>query len=378
MKPNRRFAALTLAALTMAGQLTLPAAAADQAAPALEGDLTITEIFSDQNLRSWLRSGGLSGIGTDGILTEEERNSVTELDLSGLGLTSLDNLSAFPNLKTLNCSNNRLTTLDVTGNPLLESLSCGNNLLTELNVSANKKLRYLNCNFNRIRDLDLTGLSALVALYCEMNQMESLNLSGCTELLTMYCRNNQLTELNLKDNGKLVFIETFDNRLTEIDVTHLTDLQFLHIDHNKLTELDMRGNQKLEGGGFVARNNFVEKIYLPVQPSLTVYLDDYNEQDPIEGADRVKWYLDKEFQQEAPEELTANGQALYSKRIPNQYTVYFAANGGSGSMDKVGSQWGETFELPANEFTRTGYTFSGWGEYGDTSVKYRDVRHVRD
>lgn len=310
MKPNRRFAALT-----MAGQLTLPAAAADQAAPALEGDLTITEIFSDQNLRSWLRSGGLSGIGTDGILTEEERNSVTELDLSGLGLTSLDNLSAFPNLKTLNCSNNRLTTLDVTGNPLLESLSCGNNLLTEL---------------------------------------------------------------NLKDNGKLVFIETFDNRLTEIDVTHLTDLQFLHIDHNKLTELDMRGNQKLEGGGFVARNNFVEKIYLPVQPSLTVYLDDYNEQDPIEGADRVKWYLDKEFQQEAPEELTANGQTLYSKRISNQYTVYFAANGGSGSMDKVGSQWGETFELPANEFTRTGYTFSGWGEYGDTSVKYRDVRHVRD
>lgn len=378
MKPNKKLLSLALAALILSGQLTLPAAALAEVSPAaLQGDLNITETFSDQKLQSWLKNAGnLGGIGADGILTEEERNGVTELDLSGLGLTSLDNLSAFPNLKTLNCANNWLTTLDVSGNPLLESLSCGNNLLTELNVSANKKLRYLNCNFNRIKHLDLTGLSALVALYCEMNQMESLNLSGCTELLIMYCRNNQLTELNLKDNGKLVFIETFDNRLTEIDVTHLTDLQFLHIDHNKLTELDMRGNQKLEGGGFVARNNYVEKIYLPVQPSLTVYLDDYNEQDPIEGADRVKWYLDKEFQQEAPEELTANGQTLYSKRIPNQYTVYFAANGGSGSMDKVSSQWGETFELPANKFNRTGYTFAGWGKYGYQTAQYGDKASV--
>ena len=38
------------------------------------------------------------GAGTDGVLTEEERLAVTQLDLSGLGLTSLAGLEVFPNL----------------------------------------------------------------------------------------------------------------------------------------------------------------------------------------------------------------------------------------------------------------------------------------
>lgn len=251
------------------------------------------------------------------MLTREEREAVTALDLSGLGLTSLDHLAAFPNLKSLNCSQNQLTALDLSGNPAL---------------------RYINCNFNRIKSLNLSGKSALTALYCEMNQMETLDLSGCTALLTLYCRNNQLTELDLTDNGNLEFIETFDNRLTSIDVGHLTNLRFLHIDHNQLTELDMSRNQKLEGGGFVARDNVMEKIFLPNQPGLTVYLDDYDEQNPVDGYDRVAWYLDEAGTQAAPEELEAAGQTLYSRRIPNRYTVYFAPNGGRGTMASVSGQ----------------------------------------
>lgn len=76
----------------------------------------------------------------------------------------------------------------------------------------------------------------------------------------------------------------------------------------------------------------VETIKLPNTPQLTVYLDDYEEQDPIEGHDRAEWFLDKEYQIPAPKELKAEGQTLYSRRVPNQYTVYFSPNGGTGSM----------------------------------------------
>ena len=274
MKANNKPLSLALASLMLSGQLARPAAALAASRPAFpEGDLTISEVFSDQKLQEWMRTAAhLNGAGADGVLTEEERNAVTELDLSGLGLTSLENLSAFPNLKTLDCSKNQLTALDLSWNPALERLSCGN---------------------------------------------------------------------------------------------------------NRLTELDMSQNRKLESGGFVARNNFMERIYLPDQPGLMVDLDDYNEQDPIEGHDRAAWYLDEDCTQPAPEMLEARGQTLYSKRIPNRYTIYFSPNGGSGAMDAVSAQWGSSLFLPANAFTRTGYTFSKWSIYPDgTSSVYGDQASV--
>ena len=297
MKLYTRRMTAAMAALILAGQLTLPAAALGGSDTGLlSGDVEITQAFSDAKLIAWLKDArNLNGAGADGVLTLAERQAVTSLDLSGQGLTSLEGLEAFPNLETLNCSQNKLTELDVSKNPKLISLYCA---------------------YNRLTSLDVSGHGDLVALNCEMNLLTELDLSGCTSLLSLYCRNNLLKTLDLTDNTALEFIETFANQLTSIDVTHLSELNFLHIDHNKLTTLDMSGNLKLEGGGFVARNNMVETIKLPNSPQLTVYLDDYEEQDPIEGHDRAEWFLDREYQTPAPKELKAEGQTLYSRRVP--------------------------------------------------------------
>lgn len=381
MKPTMKKVPVMLTTIALAGQLTLPAVAAVPLAPrTYEGSVNITEAFRDQKLQSWLlNAANLGGAGADGVLTEEERLAVTQLDLSGLGLTSLEGLGAFPNLQILNCSSNSLATLDVSQNPRLTQLSCASNRLTSLDLSANKDLEYLNCNFNRISALDLTGHGKLKALFCEMNQMDTLTLTGCTELKTLYCRNNNLEQLLLTDNTKLVFIETFDNRLTSIDVSMLPELTFLHIDHNRLTHLDMSHNTKLEGGGFVARNNFMEEIKLPNQPGLTVYLDDYEEQDPIEGHDRAAWFLDQECTIPAPAELEAAGQTLYSQRIANRYTIYFSANGGNGSLASVPAQWNAEVQLPQSTFQRYGHTFAGWNTQpkGDGTA-YSDQASVRN
>lgn len=382
MKPNPKKIPVALTALALVGQMSLPAAALTLPQPlTYAGDITISEVFQDQKLQAWLLSkSNLNGMGADGILTEQERQAVTELQLSGLGLTSLEGLEVFPNLKVLDCSRNSLTRLDVSGNPALTQLHCAYNELTSLDLSKNLALEHLNCNFNLIRQLDLTGHSKLISLYCEMNQMERLTLYGCTELKTMYCRNNQISELNLADSTKLEFIETFDNLLRSIDVSMLPNLRFLHIDHNRLTELDMSHNTKLEGGGFVARNNYMEKIYLPVQPGLTVYLDDYEEQDPIEGHDRAEWFLDPDFLTPAPKELEAAGQILYSKRVPNHYTIHFFANGGNGSIPSLSAQWDSDVQLPdSTPLKRYGYTFSKWNTQpkGDGTA-YEDQATVRN
>ena len=362
MKPKVKKLPVMLTTFALAGQLTLPAAALTAVQPrSYEGSINITEVFHDRNLQAWLlNSSNLGGAGADGVLTEEERLAVTQLDLSGLGLTSLDGLGAFPNLQTLNCANNNLTQLDVSQNPALVRLSCGNNRLTALDVSHNLELQYLNCNFNRLSSLDLSGHSKLIALYCEMNYLQSLTLTGCTGLKVLYCRNNQLDELLLTDSTKLEFIETFDNRLTSIDVSMLPELTFLHIFHNRLPHLDMRLNTKLDRGGVVAPSNLMKGLKRPVQPGLTVYLDDYEEQDPIEGYDRAAWFLDPDFRTPAPAELEAAGQTLYSQRIANRYAIYFSSNGGNGSLPSLPAQCDTPVQLPESTFQRSGYTFASW------------------
>lgn len=100
MKPYIKKIPIVLTAAALVGQLSLPAAAIVAVQPrAFQGDVVIADVFRDQTLRSWLLNGNnLGGVGADGILTEEERQGVTELNLSGLGLTSLEGLEAFPNL----------------------------------------------------------------------------------------------------------------------------------------------------------------------------------------------------------------------------------------------------------------------------------------
>jgi uncharacterized repeat protein (TIGR02543 family) len=55
------------------------------------------------------------------------------------------------------------------------------------------------------------------------------------------------------------------------------------------------------------------------------------------------------------------GDATYTAQwSANTYYVQFNSNGGSGSMSNQGIVYGQSANLTANAFTRTGYTFTGW------------------
>lgn len=301
--------------------------------------------FPDPLFRQWLlNEANLNGVGADGLLTPEEIEGITEIHVPSMGLTSLKGIEVFPRLIRLVCRNNLLTELDMSGNPELISLLCDGNRLTELDLSHNPKLTTLNCELNYLTRLDLTG---------------------CTELDWLYCRHNKLEQLDLSTNTKLVFIETFDNKLTSIDISGLTSLEFLHIDHNRLTELDLSHNTALvnSGSGFVVRNNYIQKIILPDHKNLTVQMDVYAEQNPMEGYAKTEWYLDPEFTQQIQGDIQAKGQTLYAKWLPNPYTIYFDSNGGTGSVAPISTVYDASVVLPDSGLTRKGYTFQGWKGY---------------
>lgn len=323
--------------------------------------IEITEaFFPDAAFRSWLKNpSNINGYGADGLLTAQERADITSIDVSNQRLTSLQGIAYFPALEQLDCKNNSLQSLDVSGN---------------------MNLKHLHCAFNRIRSLDVSGLHDLISLNCESNGMTALNLNGCTALETIYCRNNNLPSVDFSTNIHLKFIETFDNQLTSVDLSKLTALEFVHLDHNRLTHLDLSHNTNLNpiGSGFVARNNHLETLTLPVSDKLVVESSVYDEQDPRTGFERTEWYLDKDFTQPVPDELQANGQTLYVKWLPNDYTVSYAANGGSGSTPAQSAVWDTLFSLQKNGFSRRGYLFSGWeNTFGDGTV-YSEQQQVKN
>lgn len=277
-------------------------------------DLEISaQNFPDANFRAWLTNpANLNGAGADGTLSAEELAAVTKLDLSGQNIADLTGIEHFTALESLNVSNNRLTTLD---------------------MRANTRLRYLYCATNFLTSLDVTRCAELIDLNCERNQLTTLDLSGNPKLQQLYCRHNFLSALDVSHNLELVFIETFDNQLTQFDASMLKKLRFLHIDYNRLTELDMSHNPVLEGNGFVAANNWLNRLTLPNIPDFPVEAEVFLEQNPRTGYDRTEWYYDQGYTRPIGEKdvIMATGQTVYARWVPNPYTVYYRANGGTGS-----------------------------------------------
>ncbi len=63
---------------------------------------------------------------------------------------------------------------------------------------------------------------------------------------------------------------------------------------------------------------------------------------------------------------------LFAKWTPNNYTVSFDPNTGSGTMDPQTIACDATAKLNANEFTKEGYSFAGWATSSAGLVVYDD------
>ena len=105
----------------------------------------------------------------DGKLQAWEAALVTELELSGQSIKSLQGIEYFTELESLNCTSNLLTSLDVTNNRKLRALWCKSNQIVSLDVTPLRDLQILNCESNRLTSLDVSQNTELVHLLRGMN-----------------------------------------------------------------------------------------------------------------------------------------------------------------------------------------------------------------
>jgi hypothetical protein len=137
--------------------------------------------FPDENFKNWV----IDNIGNnDSILTNTEITNITAIDVEDLNISNLKGIEYFTNLTELSCSDNELTSLDVSKLVNLKILVCQDNQLHSLDVSNLVNLQTLNCSYNCIESLDVRRLVNLQTLQCEKSNLISLDLSSNASLST--------------------------------------------------------------------------------------------------------------------------------------------------------------------------------------------------
>ena len=170
-------------------------------------------------------------------ISAEDVAYITELDVSGTydavgELTSLKGIEYFTSLKTLRCSSNQLTSLDVSNNLALESLYCYYNALISLDVSNNLALESLYCYYNALISLDVSNNSALVNLSCGNNALISLDISNNTDLCSLTCSGNP------GDGTKFNVAAWFGNDNIPADFKFSDQWIYSRFDDNKLISMN--------------------------------------------------------------------------------------------------------------------------------------------
>ena len=167
--------------------------------------------FPDKAFREYLKQFDIK---KDNKLVPAERKAVTKISVINQNITTLKGIEYFRKLKTLSCSDNQLTSLDVSRNSALQWLSCYKNKLTSLDVSKNTNLTLLYCDNNQLTSLDVSQNTALQELYCDSNQLTSLDVSQNNKLEKLYCSENQLTSLKLSPTA----VTTLEANGNKIDI----------------------------------------------------------------------------------------------------------------------------------------------------------------
>ena len=181
----------------------------------------------------------------DNVLSPDEL-ALEKMDVRSQGINDLKGIEYFTRLTYLNCSQNSLTSLDVSNNRELTELYCAKNELKTLNISGCEKLKTVLCNENHLEKLDVSGAGNLNVLNCSSNSIYTIDLSKNTELHTLEIYLNPLYSLDVSHNTKLYALYCYSDQLGSLDVSKNTDLEILFCGENLLDSIDVSNNTKLK------------------------------------------------------------------------------------------------------------------------------------
>ena len=214
--------------------------------------------FTDTNFISYLNSRFPEGF----VMNPD---ICTSIDVSNKGIYSLNGISNFDKLTSLNASGNKLTSIDIDNLTNLQSLNLSNNKFTTLNISSSWTLKSLNVanntsltnlvvdNHKILNTFNVDGCANLAELRFTNNVSTSLaplsitglskltylSVSGCTYLTTLDCSNNQLSQLDIRNCKWLAYLHIYNNKLSKSGISDIISNLPLFDDDNKKTAITL-------------------------------------------------------------------------------------------------------------------------------------------
>lgn len=233
----------------------------------------IDSVFTDDVFRAYVSAN--FDTDNDGVLSEAEIASATEIDVSGTdsadgGISSLKgvecftalktlkcrynanvtdiNVSALANLKTLNVSNTGITAIDVSRNTALKELFCSNTGISALSLEENSELVKLHCGSTNITALDLWSNTKLEELSCGNTAISALDfLTGLPNLKGLWCSNTSVIVLNLGGSPALEILHCDGCPITDLMSLNLNPaLKEINCSNTKIKALVLDNNTALE------------------------------------------------------------------------------------------------------------------------------------
>ena len=237
---KRLTAVFTAVALICTGGV-LPENMAYAAEQTEEGVAIDKENFPDENLRNYLKESGFDK-NDDGYFSQSELDAVEEMEATYNKLENLKGLEYFRNLKSLDIRLNNISgELDLQLFPNLTSVYCDDNEITSIRFGENCKLDLIGCNNNQIEVLDVSGLDHLDQLVCTGNPLKVLKFNEKWTSIRLYCNECSLTSLKIPES--LDASETQIN--CENNVTYLTQKNIDFLDPEMFPDFDTGKIQKV-------------------------------------------------------------------------------------------------------------------------------------
>ena len=251
------------------------------------------------------------------------------LDCSNNFLSRLD-VSGMINLKQLNCNSNYFLTTDainpvldgllnITGTANLVKLLCSSNNLEDLDLALNANLEVLECFDNNLSALDINNNLQLKVLNASNNSLANLDFSNNTLLEEINCNSNQINNLTgfAFTNSTLQFLSINNNQLSELLTKNYLSLKTLYCSSNTISELLLNANLSLENLDF--SNNIISTIDLTANVSLISLLGSQNQLTQIDLNTNLYSFLETL-------NLNNNQIGILNLQTPNIKALFCASN----------------------------------------------------
>ena len=210
-----------------------------------QGEVAVNEnSFPDSTFRSYVLAN-VPGAG-DGVLTVEERSAVLKLAPTGSGIQSVEGIAWFPNLRYLDLDGQRVSEINLRGNPVLRELHMEGNRVATLQLNGNPWVEEVYCANNRIQALVVNGCRRLRVLDADNNNLMGIPMEDTPALQELYCSGHNMDTLRLRHLPDLQVVHCSGNVMKHLELRHLPALRELECGSDRMQTLDISLNDHLE------------------------------------------------------------------------------------------------------------------------------------